>query len=267
MKIQSVKAVYFSPTGTTKTVLKGIVEGINCENIEYIDITNPRAREKALHTKENELLIAGVPVYMGRVPEVIGKWLNTIQASSTPTVSLVVYGNRVYDNALLELTDILEKQGCIPIAGAAFIGEHSFHSPELPAASEGRPDKNDLIQAKFLGKEINKKLHQFSSVKVASTPEIPGCYPYGGVTKMWDVDFIEVSDECLNCGLCSRKCPTGAIDKENSSSINIEKCTLCCACIKSCPVKARSMKPGLMKDAAKRVHELFIDRKEPELFI
>ena len=267
MKIQSIKAVYFSPTGTTKTVLKGIVKDISCENIEYIDITNPRAREKDLRTTENELLILGVPVYMGRVPEVIGDWLNTIQASNTPTVSVVVYGNRVYDNALLELTDILSKQGCVPIAGAAFIGEHSFHSPELPAASECRPDKNDLIQAEFLGKEINKKIHQFSSVKVATTPKIPGSYPYGGVTKMWDVDFIEVSDECLNCGLCCKKCPTGAIDKESSALINIEKCTLCCACIKNCPVKARSMKPGLMKDAAKRVHELFRERKEPELFI
>jgi hypothetical protein len=41
---------------------------------------------------------------------------------------------------------------------------------------------------------------------------------------------------------------------------------LCCACIKNCPQKAKTMKPGPMKDAAIRCTN-FKERKVPEYFI
>lgn len=152
MKIQSLKLVCFSPTGTTKAVIQGIVRGINQSTVELIDITKPNARKQQLQTSENELLIVAVPVYMGRVPDLLIEWLHTIKARNTPTVCVVVYGNRVYDDALLELKDILIKRGCIPIACGAYIGEHSFSSSETPTA-EGRPDASDLNHAELLGVE------------------------------------------------------------------------------------------------------------------
>ena len=103
MKIESAKLVYFSPTGTTKAVVQGIAHGINAGTIELIEITKPDARKQPLMVSENELLVIGVPVYMGRVPALLIEWLNAIQAHNTPTVCVVVYGNRVYDDALLEL--------------------------------------------------------------------------------------------------------------------------------------------------------------------
>lgn len=56
-----------------------------------------------------------------------------MKASSTKLVyfspiCLVVYGNRVYDDALRELKDILIADGCNPIAVGAFIGEHCLSS-------------------------------------------------------------------------------------------------------------------------------------------
>ncbi len=266
MKIQSLKLVCFSPTGTTKAIIQGIARGINQSTVELIDITTPGARKRDLQTSEDELLVVAVPVYMGRVPVLLSEWLHAIKAYNTPAVCVVVYGNRAYDNALLELKDILKECGCNPIAGAAYIGEHSFHSSELPAASEGRPEASDLNHAELFGRKINEKLRSVSSVDNISDINIPGNYPYEGVTKLWSVDFIAVNNECTQCGICAEGCPVGAIDSEKSNLIDKDKCTLCCACIKRCPQKAKSMKPGLMKDAAIRVNEMFQERKEPEFF-
>lgn len=266
MKIQSLKLVYFSPTGTTKAVLQGIARGLNCRTAETVDITTPEARKLTLHTSENDLLVIGVPVYMGRVPALINEWLQAIKAQNTPTVCVVVYGNRAYEDALLELTDILIPRGCRPIAGAAFIGEHSFSSAELPS-SVGRPDASDLHHAELFGQKINETLQSMLSVDLISNIKIPGNYPYGGVTELWHIDFIAVSSNCTQCGSCAKGCPAGAIDSEKSSLIDKNKCTLCCACIKRCPQNARTMKTGLMKDAAIRSHERFKDRKEPEFFL
>jgi ferredoxin len=266
MKIESVKSVCFSPTGTTKAVVQGIAHGINPGTMELIDITRPDARKQPLLASENELLVIGVPVYMGRVPALLNEWLNAIQAHNTHTVCVVVYGNRVYDDALLELKNIVTKCGCIPIACAAYIGEHSFSNSETPTA-QGRPDKDDLHHAEVFGQKIREKLQSVSSISQVSDVHVPGTYPYGGVTKLWIVDFITVSDECSQCGICAEKCPVGAVDAENSRLIDMEKCITCCACIKNCPQNARSMKPGLVKDASVRLHTLYTQRKEPECFI
>jgi len=266
MKISSLKLVYFSPTGTTKKVVQAIAHGIYQSNVELLDITRPDARIRPLQTSENELIVIGVPVYMGRVPALLIEWLHALKAHNTPAVSVVVYGNRVYEDALLELTDLLKQGGCIPIAAAAYIGEHSFSTSETPTA-EGRPDVRDVSHAELFGRTIQGKLQSFSSIDTISEVTIPGCHPYRGDSKLWIVDFIAVSDACVHCGICAEGCPVGAIDKENSSFVDSEKCITCCACIKNCPKKARTMKEGLVKDASIRLNSLYNERKEPEFFL
>lgn len=265
MKIKSLKIICFSPTGTTKRIALSIAKGLDIKRVSLYDITKPEARENISETKRDELLIVAVPVYMARVPAILNKYLNNIKAHKTPAVCVVVYGNRTYGNALLELNDILSGSGCIPVAGGAFIGEHSFSCKELPIA-ESRPDSNDLQFAENFGKRIKEKLHSVQSVKEISKVKIPGNYPYGGVTELWSVDFISISDKCRKKGICAEVCPTGAINLIDTSIIDKEICISCCACIKICPENARTIKESKVKDAAIRLNSMFREPKIPEIF-
>ncbi len=265
MKVQSLKLVCFSPTGTTKSIIQAIAGGIGHNHAELIDITKPTARKRGLQTSENDLLIIAVPVYIGRVPALLDEWLHAVKADRTPTVCVVVYGNRDYEDALLELRDIMKKGGGIPIACAAFVGEHSFSSPDTPIAV-ARPDAADLIQAETFGCKIAETLQSISSVNHTADIHVPGNYPYKALEDLLSVDFIDLNDGCLQCGVCAESCPVGAIDFENSSLLDKERCILCCACIKLCPENVRRMKNGTVKDIAVRVSQMCKERKEPVCF-
>ena len=226
-----------------------------CDELQRRTVTSVKFRPPGLISNKS----------LGRVPALLQNWFNKIEANNTPVVCVVVYGNRVYDNALLELNDILLKRGCIPIAGGAFIGEHSFSNSQTPVAAF-RPDSNDLDICKAFGIRINRLLTEAKSLTGLPKVTLPGNYPYGGVTRLWSVDFLFVSDRCEQCGKCAEVCPMEAINPINSRDIDIDKCISCCACIKNCPNKARSMKDSKVKDASMRLYHNCKERKEPELF-
>ena len=155
---KKINTLYFSATGTTGKIVTGIAEKI-AENygektmVNNIDFTLPEARKKIFSFDKDSLVIAGIPVYAGRVPNVLLKFLNTLSGNEATAVAVVLYGNRDYDDALIELKDILETNGFNVIAGGAFIGEHSF-STTLGA---NRPDEKDMaVAAEFAAKIYDK---------------------------------------------------------------------------------------------------------------
>ena len=46
-----IKAIYFSPTGTTKKIIKSIVKGIEPKKVDYIDLTKSNIILKKEPTK------------------------------------------------------------------------------------------------------------------------------------------------------------------------------------------------------------------------
>lgn len=266
MQCDRIKLVFFSPTGTSGALGRAIAQGFGAREVQVVDITTPRGREAVVEVEPDELLVVCVPVYMGRVPALIEPWLGTLRLRGAPVVCVVVYGNRAYENALLELVDTLAGQGGVPVAGGAYIGEHSFSTPGLPTA-HGRPDRDDLTHARGFGADIRRKLNALPSASKADALRVPGVRPYGGVTQLWDVDFIEVSGECDQCGHCAEVCPAGAIDQKDSAVIDTRACITCCACIKRCPARARSMRPGPVLDAATRLNGLYAERRTPGTFL
>ncbi|MDR3165741.1 MAG: 4Fe-4S dicluster domain-containing protein, partial [Synergistaceae bacterium] len=45
---------------------------------------------------------------------------------------------------------------------------------------------------------------------------------------------ISLSDSCVSCGLCEKKCPTRCVDSKNKR-IDVSRCVLCISCVSTCP--------------------------------
>jgi ferredoxin len=266
VKFKKLKLIYFSPTGTTQKILQGIAKGANFEEIEHINLTLPQVHQPIEPTFSDELAVIGTPVYGGRLPVDAINRLKQLKANSTLAVIIVTYGNRDFEDALLELKNLAIEIGFKPIAGGAFVGEHSFATKDLPIAN-GRPDSLDIDKAFEFGEKIKIKVTDLQSPHVQMDLEIPGRYPYVAVgARSMAVSPVTKEDKCTLCGTCADACPTAAICVAESITTKTEQCIRCCACIKNCPTGARMIEDNAWKSIATWINVNCSTRKEPQVF-
>lgn len=265
MEIKNVKLIYFSPTGTTKKILESITKGLSVKDVVNIDMTFPKESYQEMQTFSDELAIIGAPVYGGRLPVEAIRRFSQLKADKTPAVIIVVYGNREFEDALLELKNLAIEIGFSPIAGGAFIGEHSFATKDIPIAS-GRPDNIDIQKAVDLGVKIAQKVKELESSDSFKDLEIPGRFPYESAVRVMTVSPVTLVDKCTLCGTCANVCPTTAISVNERVETKTELCIRCSACIKKCPEDARFWEDAMMRTITNWLHENCTARKEPQIF-
>lgn len=247
MKLGKIWAVYFSGTGTTRRTVERIAGGIASRlNLpaESADFSRPAVRQETLGFGEKDLVVFGTPVYAGRVPNVLLPFLRErIVGGGALAVPVVLFGNRNYDDALIELRNILAADGMHPIAAGAFVGEHSF-SRVLGA---DRPNAEDeALMDEFAARvaELAAGLDAAPVKSVAVRGQEP-LRPYytprdraGNPINILKVKPKTDLSRCGGCGLCADLCPMGSIDPADVSAVR-GICIKCCACVKGCPTGAK----------------------------
>ncbi len=251
--INQVELYYFSPTGGTKKAANIFCEGM-AENVKLIDL----GVKEETRQPEGDVVVIAAPVFGGRIPGVVSEKISKIDGKGKKVVTLVVFGNRAYEDALLELNDVSEKCGFQVIASAALIAQHSM----APEVGKGRPDAKDEEVILDFAKKVLDKIENGSGDKV----EVPGNRPYKDEMNM---PAAPISlDACNHCGVCASYCPVDAIkiDGDNVST-DIGKCILCMACVAQCPAHARILPPPLEEKMEQLLGPLKGVRNENEFFI
>ncbi len=258
MNYEEAHFIYFSPTHTARAVGKAIVQGLGV-GFEETDLTCQQLQGELL--VDSKITVVAVPVYGGRVAETAMERLRGVYGRKSPVIPVVVYGNRDYEDALLELKDWCVDHGFIPFAGAAFIGEHSYSRADRPIAA-GRPDEADLQLARTFGQKAGYLLKGLGTLEQWPSLEVRGHYPY----KVKGPKTLQTPETmatlCTACGKCVKVCPVQAIRWEKPVVSDAVLCIKCCACVKQCPQQARIFETPYTDLLFKN----FSARREPELF-
>ena len=258
MDIKNLHLVWFSATATTKQIVGLIAEQFKSESTVKHDITKSSLSED-ININPTDLLILGMPVYAGRIPSITIDTLNRFKGNNTPAVIACVYGNRDYDDALLEMKKILQKNGFIIVSAAAFIAQHSI----FPEVGASRPDERDIEAIKVFGEKSNKLIASLDNTENLPDINIKGNYPHKKAGKV--PLSPKVNRKCNKCGVCVNICPTDAIPTFNPKITFGGKCIACARCIAICPQQARHFGGIIYRIAAKLFVKKNLVRKEPEV--
>ena len=289
MKLKSVTAAFFSPTGNAKKIVNEIAREIAVQEqvpLRTIDFTLPRARnddgtkgEGALYAfGPCDLVVIGTPVYAGRIPNKILPAFQTLFAGNGAlAVPVVTFGNRSFDNGLIEVRMEMEKHGFHTVAGAAFVSEHVF-SDKL---ATGRPDEEDMQSMRNFADAVAAKIRGIEPGGCDGMAEIPapvrvkGEDPIPGYYRPLQADgspanFLKAkpktTGDCNDCGLCAEVCPLGSISREDFRTVT-GVCIKCHACVKVCPLHAKYFDDPVMLSHTRMLEEHYARRAENEVFL
>lgn len=248
--------ITFSPTGGTKRVADFLSNELS-RDITDIDLSNGNENLNKYSLTNEDTVIIAVPSYSGRVPSTAAEHIAKIQGHGAKAIIVCVYGNRAYEDTLVELQDIVQQAGFIVISAIAAIAEHSI----AHRYATNRPDKDDYGHLRVFAKQIGDKLRKNDF----STPTIPGNRPYRKAANAGIVP--KATKACTQCGLCASKCPVGAIDKNNPEKVNKKACISCMRCVTVCPHHARKVNGLLLAIVNMMLKKACSIRKECELYI
>ncbi|MEG0720254.1 MAG: EFR1 family ferrodoxin [Lachnospiraceae bacterium] len=259
MKINELNLVYFSPTGTTRKVIMAVAQKLNFKSVSY-DLTSYKIKKPILNFKETDFVLFGIPVYSGRVPATMLSYLEQLKGNNTPAALIATYGNRAYEDALLELKTVVEEKGFKVIGAGAFPVEHSI----IRSIAKGRPNASDLCIIKDYGVQLNRKLKELEDLSQVHLT-VNGNTPYRPYKTIPLIP--SASADCTECKTCVKLCPTGAITPEHPRKTDKNKCISCMRCVRNCPAKVRQVSHFKLKIAGNKLKKSCQEAKAPELFL
>lgn len=249
--------IIFSPTGGTLKVADSFTKAFSDE-VTQIDLTNPNLDFSNFSFHSDDICIIAVPSYGGRVPAIAISRLQQMKGEQAKTILISVYGNRAYDDTLLELKNTLVDANFHCVAGIAAIAEHSI----MHDFAAGRPDADDIKELEHFADKIKNEFKYNSNDKELI---LPGSFPYrqyNGVPMK-----PSAGKKCMKCGLCATKCPVNAIPINNPDETDTKKCISCMRCVTICPNKARSVNALLLAAATQKMKNACTEYKHNELFL
>lgn len=232
---------YFSGTGNSQWVAKTIAQMLQEDVVAMADYMKPTSALPNFNIDEHERIGFVFPVHSWGMPPRVKQFIEelSIEGYNGQQIFVIVTCGDECGNSDKMVIKTLQMKGwdCRHI--------YSVQMPNNYIAMPGF-DIDELSVQDAKKRAAKELLPKLADAIKNDTPIT--CYTRGGFTfvKSGMVYPLFVSycrygksfrytDECVSCGLCSTKCPTGNITMKDGHPSWDNRCTQCLACIHYCP--------------------------------
>lgn len=205
MEIKRVHIAHFSPTGTTKRTLRAVAEGFGCSELSETDWADPKSRAAILKIGPDELVIAGMPVYYGRIPSLFHEGL-PLRGEGTPFVpglrctatGITIRAGSGTQNA--RRGGGVRDARCRRVRGAAL--PQSRYGPWAPRRFRSRGHEAFRQCSAGQGGGLAGSMPPLS---------VPGAFPYKEYKPTPFAPELLDAETCIRCGLCAGRARFGSL--------------------------------------------------------
>ncbi len=229
--------VYFSATGNSKHVAHRIATGIDdwARSVEELRL------EKHIEARSGGVFGIVCPTYFYGIPTIMDEFLRTVKLyfdEDCYFFFVSTYGDNSGMSADM-MEDILEQRN-LRLDAKFGVRMPDSWAPVVDLKDKGKiqsinteADKEidgiiERIRNRDKGNFIRKKKPRFLAK-----------FNYRVYDRARETKNLIVTDACIGCMLCAKRCPIKVIDMVNGRPVwTTDKCVMCLGCYHRCPVNA-----------------------------
>lgn len=229
--------VYFSATGNSKHVAHRIAT----ETDDWARSVEELRLEKHIEARSGGVFGIVCPTYFYGIPTIMDEFLRTVKlyvGEDCYFYFVSTYGGSSGMSADM-VEDILEQRG-ITLDAKFGVRMPDTWAPVVDLRDKGKLQSINTDADKELDGIIRRiKNRDKGNFIKKKKPRFLAKFNYRVYDRARETKNLTVTDACIGCMLCAKRCPIKVIDMVNGKPVwTTDKCVMCLGCYHRCPVNA-----------------------------
>lgn len=227
--------LYFTGTGNCLYIARQLAD----KNTELLSI--PQLVKEGKYDLEADEIGLVYPIYGHMPPYMVREYIKEANLNADYKFAVLTYGNRKCN--AVGIWDEISKKAGKPFDYITTIIMVDNWLPNFDMNEQMKIDKHIPENLQKISADLKEQRHWHEPFTDEERDMHDGFIRFTGIDP--EVGFLlnsekcfEVTDACIDCGVCTQVCPRGNYELSSSGVKISGDCEFCFACIQNCPQKA-----------------------------